>query len=132
MVLLGADYQGRDEHLTPLGWLTGLEVLAQIVETELSGPVTKVPGRGLVLLCAAVNLFLFGAVFRRLPSSAGFLGGLALLVLQSLLSSWLVYGRLAQAPYFGLFLVVDWMFKVNQRALNRWKKALEEAGEPTP
>src|SRR5215472_15728905 len=33
IVLLGAEYRGNDEHQTPLGWMSGVEILAHIAET---------------------------------------------------------------------------------------------------
>ena len=33
MVILGGDYAAQDEHDTPVGWMTGTELLASIIET---------------------------------------------------------------------------------------------------
>jgi CHASE2 domain-containing sensor protein len=37
VVILGGAYDTADEHLTPVGWLSGAEIVAQIIETELGG-----------------------------------------------------------------------------------------------
>ena len=45
IVLLGGSYLGEDEHKTPLGRLSGVEVLANVIETELHGSVPPAPSR---------------------------------------------------------------------------------------
>ena len=45
IVLLGGAYLGEDQHKTPLGRMFGVEVLANVIETELHGNVAPAPSR---------------------------------------------------------------------------------------
>lgn len=45
IVLLGGSYMGEDLHQTPLGQMKGVEVLANVIETELNGGGARAPGR---------------------------------------------------------------------------------------
>jgi CHASE2 domain-containing sensor protein len=54
IVVLGGSYGGQDRHDTPLGRLTGSEVLANVIETELNGGGLKPPSE---ILLFALELF---------------------------------------------------------------------------
>src|ERR1700674_5366713 len=50
VVLLGGTYLGQDRHDTPLGTLNGVEILAQVVETELQGGGDRSPTKLMMFL----------------------------------------------------------------------------------
>lgn len=103
IVLLGGSYAGLDRHATPHGQMKGVDILANVVETELDGGGATDPGWFRVF---AIQIF--GAVFvglllytvRSRPLAAAiFVGAVAVL---APLSSLLAYGALDRWLYFGL------------------------------
>lgn len=51
-MILGGDYAVQDEHDTPVGWMTGSQILASIIETERRGGGRKPIGTVAVVLLA--------------------------------------------------------------------------------
>jgi CHASE2 domain-containing sensor protein len=83
VVLLGGSYDPADVHPTSLGLMHGLEVQANIVETELSGTAYIRPSVGAILIVGLANLAaaigFFGHMRARwaIPASLAFGFGLA-------------------------------------------------------
>lgn len=50
IVLVGGAYLGQDEHLTPLGRMRGVDLMAHVVETELAGGGDRVPNKVTLIL----------------------------------------------------------------------------------
>ena len=103
IVLLGGSYAGQDRHATPLGEMKGVDILANVVETELEGGGPTHPGWFRVFM-----IQIFGAVFVALllhivrsKSVAFAIFALALAILAPL-SSLLAYGTFDRWLYFGL------------------------------
>jgi CHASE2 domain-containing sensor protein len=78
IVILGGEFQGEDEHQTPMGWMSGLEILAQIAETDASNTSKPASPVQLVAVTAAI-LAMAGLVFVIEFRVAVFVGALALL-----------------------------------------------------
>ncbi len=68
IVLLGGSYLDQDRHETPIGVLPGLEIMANVIETELApGGGREVPSEATVLILDASETFvliLFFHTFR--------------------------------------------------------------------
>ncbi len=66
IVLLGGTYRDYDRHYTPIGYLPGVMVLANAIETELHGPPQKASSRFVLFLvefvCGAVVLVILSYV----------------------------------------------------------------------
>ena len=69
IVLLGGSYAGQDRHETPIGQLTGLEVMANVVETELAGGGEKPPSRWVIFLLELFEAFRTHLVVSRVAFS---------------------------------------------------------------
>jgi CHASE2 domain-containing sensor protein len=102
IVLIGGDYGVQDEHDTPLGWKLGVEVLAQIVDTELLLPNggRKAAESWILVplqLCGGMLLLL---LFYRVRLSRALLISLVALPLLAVLSSMLAYWTPSSWTYF--------------------------------
>jgi len=66
IVLLGGSYAGQDIHETPVGQLSGLEIMANVVDTELTGGGEKPPSRAVVFLLELFEVFVLILLFHNL------------------------------------------------------------------
>lgn len=66
IVLLGGSYAGQDIHETPVGRLSGLEVMANVVETELAGGGENPPSKTVVFLLELFEAFVLILLFHNL------------------------------------------------------------------
>lgn len=74
IVLLGGQYRvARDRHPTPLGVLSGVEILTQALETELDGRGRPPPSRVMLLLLQSITVLLLVALFVHFSFSVAFL-----------------------------------------------------------
>jgi CHASE2 domain-containing sensor protein len=122
IVLLGGEYAVQDEHDTPLGWMLGAEVLAQVIETELRGGGRRPASRALVftfLVVGGLAIFLLFLFFE--PRRALLLAVLAIPVLATL-SSLVIFGSLTYWFYFTLCLIAV----LFQQIFDRFKDAKDE------
>ncbi|WP_280151663.1 protein kinase [Piscinibacter sp. XHJ-5] len=71
IVLLGGRYDGTDVHATPLGVQAGIDILAQLVETEIAGRGYRRPGFGTRLALGVVPLLAAVATIDRLGAVRG-------------------------------------------------------------
>ena len=126
IVLIGGDYRAaRDEHLTPLGMMSGVDIWAQVIETELGGggfvpphwlwPVT------LQLLSVALVILLFRTASLRVAVLAG---ALALPVL-AMICARLAFGSVWHALYFFPSMIVVLFWELYDRASD-YLKALKQ------
>jgi CHASE2 domain-containing sensor protein len=106
IVLLGGDYAVQDEHRTPLGWMLGVEVLAQTMETELRGSGIAAPSElFLATLMAIDSLVLFFLISKRSLKSSIVISLISVPLL-AVLSSWLAVRSLTLSFYFVTILLV--------------------------
>ena len=92
IVLLGGSYLGQDRHDTPIGQLTGLEVMANVVETELSGGGYKAPSRAVLFLLELFEAFVLILFFHILRLRWALAWSLVLIPLMAVLCSIFAYG----------------------------------------
>lgn len=105
IVLIGGSYLGEDRHQTPLGEMLGVEIAANIIETELSGsgvkPLNWITNSliaffdGIILL----GIFVF-AETRKIPFYKAILISLASIIFLSFLCSLLLYHSFSYWMYF--------------------------------
>lgn len=80
IVILGGSYLGEDKHDTPLGMMSGVEILANAVETELKGGGAEPLSRfGLIVLLTFQGFLVIS--FFRLQEAENFVQGKTLFVL---------------------------------------------------
>lgn len=103
IVLVGGEYLGQDQHQTPLGLMSGVKVLAQVIETELEGGGDRAPNRLSIILLEIFEGILVVLLFH-LMQTYGFARTLALSVLTvlalSLLCSVVAFGTPLRFSYF--------------------------------
>jgi CHASE2 domain-containing sensor protein len=107
IVLLGGSFASTDRHETPVGTMTGVEVLANAVETELAGGGHHPPSELVLILLLTLEGLCPFFIFHKFDSQ--FLKPLALslplMLATSVVCSLLISGGFAQLPYF-LFLLL--------------------------
>ena len=104
IVLIGGSYLAEDRHATPLGELSGVEINANVIETELRGGGIEPPGfLSIALLSLFDSLFVI-ALFHIFSWRMAFWSSLPVIIVLSLLCSLLAYQSLAQWPVFALVM----------------------------
>lgn len=105
IVLLGGSYLGQDRHDTPIGQLTGLEVMANVTETELSGGGYKAPGRATLFLLELFEAFVLILLFHILRLRWALVWSLVLIPLMAVVCSTFAYGDKHHFIQFALVLL---------------------------
>lgn len=91
IAILGGTYAAaRDQYASAGGFLSGLDILAHSVETELSEPVHEVPWLASALLNLGFSLLLYCVVFH-LPWPLDISASIIAVALSSLIFGWLAY-----------------------------------------
>lgn len=121
VVLLGTDYAGEDEHSTPLGRMKGVDVLAQIVETELRGSGVKPPGAALIILLGAIDGFLLWLILNSFSARISFVLSIPVILALSFLGSLLAFRSVSQWAYFVPVLAIVLGQQVYER-IKEWQK----------
>jgi CHASE2 domain-containing sensor protein len=103
IVLLGGAYLGQDQHKTPIGQINGVEILANVIETELHGPVPSAPRRIDLYLLDLFEAFGLILMFHFWPFRTAIFRSVVLIPLVAALFSFGVYADFA---HFGQFFVV--------------------------
>lgn len=100
IVIIGSSYLGEDTHDTPLGRMTGVEVTANVIESELRGGGIKPPSLPTVWLLLLFEGFLLIALFQILPPRQALLFSLPLVLFLSLACSLLTYRSFSHWAFF--------------------------------
>lgn len=103
IALLGGSYLEQDRHETPIGQLTGLEVMANVVETELAGGGEKPPSSMILLLLELFEAFVLILLFHALRFRLALLWSILLIPLMAIFCSFLAYRN---GSHFVLFVFV--------------------------
>jgi CHASE2 domain-containing sensor protein len=106
IVLLGGSYGVGDRHETPLGTMTGIEVLANSIETELDGGGHAPPSMLVLILLLTFEGLAGVLIFHKLRLLKGVLWSIPAMIILSATCSLLAYQSLTQLPYFLFLLVV--------------------------
>jgi CHASE2 domain-containing sensor protein len=105
IVLIGGSYLGEDRHDTPLGRMTGVEVMANVVESELRGGGIKPPSYLTMGLLLIFDGFLLIALFQFLPLRKALLFSLPVIVILSLACSFLTYRSFSRWAFFAPMMI---------------------------
>lgn len=137
IVLIGGSYLGEDRHDTPFGQMTGLEVMANVVESELRGGGIKPPNNLTLGLLLLFDGFLLIALFQVLPFRKALLLSLPLIVLLSLACSFLTYRSFSRWAFFAPVMIgvmlaelLDMVKDVYKESIGRFRKQSPPAKPP--
>lgn len=112
IALLGGSYLEQDRHETPIGQLTGLEVMANVVETELAGGGEKPPSSMILLLLELFEAFVLILLFHALRFRLALLWSILLIPLMAIFCSFLAYGNGSHFVQFAFVLLGLLIFEV--------------------
>jgi len=125
IVLLGGSYLGDDKHDTPLGVMTGLEVMANVVESELRGGGIEPPNfftMGLLLLFDGVLLI---GLFQIFPLRRALLFSIPLIIVISLACSLITYRSFSRWVFFAPIMVGVVLTELIEMAKERYKREIK-------
>jgi CHASE2 domain-containing sensor protein len=107
-VLLGGSYRAaRDNYHTPLGLLSGVRIIAQVLETEFEGGGETPPSAVRLLLVQSLTVLLLVALFVRFSFPAAFLLTVVTMPVLALAGGWLTTGvAMTGFAYFLPLLIV--------------------------
>ena len=112
IVLLGGSYMGEDFHQTPLGHMKGVEVLANVIETELNGGGAKAPSRAAGYLLEVFEAFGLILLFHFFSMRKALLLSCAVIPVLALICSWVAYREWTHFGHFILVLVGLLLFEL--------------------
>jgi len=112
IVLLGGSYLGQDRHETPIGQLTGLEVMANVVETELAGGGEKPPSSAALLLLELFEAFVLILLFHALRFRFALLWSTLLIPVMAMFCSFFAYRNGSHFVQFVFVLLGLLIFEV--------------------
>ena len=109
IVLLGGSYLDQDRHDTPLGWMNGLYVMANVIETELVTKLEpgshKAPNKLAVFLLEVFESFVLILLFHIRRLRIALVLSLLLIPVISIVCSLITYGTLAYLYHFVPILI---------------------------
>jgi hypothetical protein len=105
IVLIGGSYLDEDKHDTPIGRMTGVEVMANVVESELRGGGIEPPNNLTVGLLLIFDGLLLIALFQMLPLRKALLFSLPIIIILSLACSFLSYRSFSRWAFFAPMMV---------------------------
>jgi CHASE2 domain-containing sensor protein len=133
IVLFGGEYGSFDRHETPLGRMTGVEVLANAVETELSGGGHHPPSNVVLILLLVVEGLVPVLIFHAFESKVikPLVLSIAVMTIISLTVSILIYHSLMLLPYFLFMFLIILIYQGFETFRHRTIiEVYEEATEP--
>jgi CHASE2 domain-containing sensor protein len=125
IVLLGGDYTAQDEHKTPVGCMLGVEVMAQIIETEMAGGGITSPSAFLRVALAVFSTLLLVLILSYSKSYKRIVVCVLLIPLLAGLSSYAAFRSLSQFPTFALVLVIILGYILFQQIKEKMKRKKE-------
>jgi CHASE2 domain-containing sensor protein len=112
IVLLGGSYLHEDVHKTPIGEINGVEVLANVIETELHGNAIKAPGQTITYLIELFEAFGLILMFHFWPFRKALVASIALIPAVSAVFSIYAYGDIAHIGHFFIVLLGLLFFEI--------------------
>lgn len=130
IVLVGGSYLGEDSHDTPLGKMPGVQIIANVVETELRGGGLIPPGFFSIVLLQIFDGVLLLGLFQIFSWRNAVLLTLPAIAVISLACSFLTYYSFSHWMFFapvmiGVFLI-ELGDKVKDYFKNRYKREITE------
>jgi hypothetical protein len=105
IVLIGGSYLGEDRHNTPFGRMTGVEVMANVIESELRGGGIMPPNNLTLVLLLLFDGILLIALFLVPPFRRALLLSLPVIVVLSLACSFLIYRSFLRWAFFASVMI---------------------------
>jgi len=105
IVLLGGSYLGQDKHDTPIGQLTGMEIMANVIETELAGGGYKPPSRSVLFFLELFEAFILILLFHVLRFRFALVWSILLIPVVAIFCSKLAYGDTGHFAQFAFILL---------------------------
>lgn len=100
IVLLGGDYAVQDEHDTPMGWMLGVEVQGQIIQTELQGGGWRPASRFVIAILEILDGLVLVLLFHFYRLRKALLIAIVVAPLLALICSFLTFGSFALWAYY--------------------------------
>jgi hypothetical protein len=129
MVILGGDYAVQDEHDTPVGWMTGSQILASIIETERRGGGRKPIGTLAFVLLAIVDSVVLLFLIHILGLGRTLLFSIVIVPVLAALFSLLLFGSVGYSGTFLLILLAVLAHQGYEKGKDYFKKWREQAAE---
>ena len=111
----GTFYAGRDEYTTPLGRMSGLELVAHAVDSELHGPFRR-PSKTTMLVLNLVGGIVILLLFIQFGVRKGCLLSLLTMFVIAPLWSWIAFGSIWRAAYFAVILIALLIHQLYEQA----------------
>jgi CHASE2 domain-containing sensor protein len=124
VTLIGGDYDVADEHDTPAGFIFGIDLIADALQTELRGGGRRPPSTWLTFAIAFVAAAIYWITMRNLSWKQISVFGPLLVLLQAAICSWILAGSLSLVPLFTIVLAAVFAYQIWNH-LNEKKEARE-------
>src|SRR5262249_17674768 len=116
VVLVGGEYSAaRDEYVTPIGPMYGVELMGQSVESELAGDTIGGLPRWWMGVLPLVSVLLLVWLYHRFRLRQAILAAMLLVPLLALVSSYLVFSSFALWAYFAPVLLGIMIVQIYQK-----------------
>lgn len=125
IVLLGGSYLGDDKHDTPLGVMTGLEVMANVVESEFRGGGIKPPNWFTMALLLIFDGFLLIVLFQVFPVRRALLFSVPVIIVISLACSLVTYRSFSRWAFFAPIMVGVVLTELIDLVRDRYKREIK-------
>lgn len=126
IVLLGGAYAASDEHDTPLGWMTGVEVLAFATHTELQGSGVRPASKLSIILLQVFDGFLLLLLFQQFRPAKAVGLSLVAIPIMSLVCSLAAFRSFAFWAYFLPILIAVLMQQLYDQAKDNRKNLVNK------
>lgn len=115
IVLLGGSYLNQDKHDTPLGSMDGVQILAQVIETELEGGGDKAPNKlttHLLEIFEGIIVVILFQLFQQYSFFKALLLNLVTLITTASVCSVVAFGSLWRLTYFLPLLLLILLYEL--------------------
>jgi CHASE2 domain-containing sensor protein len=129
IVILGGDYAVQDEHDTPVGWMTGAQVLASIIDTERHGGGRKPIGRAVIVPLAIFDSVVLLLLIHWFGLGKTLIISLVAVPVLAVLLSLLLIGSVSHSGTFMLILIAVLAHQGYEKGKDYFKKWREQAAE---
>lgn len=126
IVIIGGSYLGDDMHNTPLGRMAGVEVMANVVESEASGGGIIPPSPLAVVLLLLFEGFLLIALFQVCTTKDALLLTLPVIITLSLACSWLSYSSFSRWAFFAPVMIGVVVAEIIDMLRDRYKQEIKD------
>lgn len=126
IVLLGGSYLGEDKHDTPLGVMNGVEINANVIESDLRGGGLKPPGFLSIILLQIFDGVLLITLFQIFAWRKAALLSLPFIIFLSLACSFFTYYSFSYWAFFAPVMIGVVVTELIDKAKDRYKSKITE------